>query len=390
MVPQTWSPTFWILFNVLGLTALAFWALVSFLDGAALRRYDRGVTRLILPTSPQRLITKDVYRLAFAALLKHLLAFTAWTTPLKAERQGFRLPRIEIDGQLNITAEDVHAFKNAAPSRNDNEGDPNTINPFFLVALTVPLTIQILASNSCPIKPLGAVNTRNVFKIHDPALCRDARALQSRKYDYKAAFGGAENPGHRRKRGIEFCITIDISLDGRPVLSQDLWYLQFLPKGFEPRFVAETAAVKVESSIVDDVRQSKGQILDLDMNAPKRWATCCKDYNPIHVSKMAARLFGFRSVIAHGNHVAALAFQQLAVPDLSAGGNARHVARKLCWESELPFTIDVSFSRPLLLPARTNVHWSEINGGSSGANFSVLARDKLCISGSIHALSEES
>jgi acyl dehydratase len=32
----------------------------------------------------------------------------------------------------------------------------------------------------------------------------------------------------------------------------------------------------------------------------KEYANLCNDYNPIHISTIAAKLFGFKSAIAHG------------------------------------------------------------------------------------------
>jgi hypothetical protein len=55
------------------------------------------------------------------------------------------------------------------------------------------------------------------------------------------------------------------------------------------------------------------QIIDFPSDAPKAWSKGCNDINPIHMTSLAARLFGFPGKIAHGNHVVAIVTEQLSV-----------------------------------------------------------------------------
>ena len=54
------------------------------------------------------------------------------------------------------------------------------------------------------------------------------------------------------------------------------------------------------------------EVLQIEADAPEKWAALCKDYNPIHVSAIAAKLFGFPGKVAHGNQVAASMIESIA------------------------------------------------------------------------------
>jgi acyl dehydratase len=65
----------------------------------------------------------------------------------------------------------------------------------------------------------------------------------------------------------------------------------------------------------------------------RRYGSVSGDLNPIHIHPLTARLFGFRSAIAHGMWTKARCLAAL--------------------ESRLPgaFTVEVTFRKPILLPA---------------------------------------
>ena len=48
----------------------------------------------------------------------------------------------------------------------------------------------------------------------------------------------------------------------------------------------------------------------------KRYASVSKDFNPIHINKYLAKMFGFKKDLAHGMCVAAQALNQLSSMDL--------------------------------------------------------------------------
>lgn len=91
--------------------------------------------------------------------------------------------------------------------------------------------------------------------------------------------------------------------------------------------------------------------LDAPADTGRRYAAVSGDYNPIHLSALSARLFGFRRAIAHGMWTQARALSLLLPP---GGVNAAEVA--------------VDFKAPLLLPGRASL-WSRRSAG--GADFEV-------------------
>jgi hypothetical protein len=77
----------------------------------------------------------------------------------------------------------------------------------------------------------------------------------------------------------------------------------------------------------------------------RRYGAVSGDRNPIHMSPLSAKLFGFKRAIAHGMWT-----------------KARCVA---ALEGRLPeaVTVDVRFKKPLLIPSRVEFSASEVEGG---------------------------
>jgi acyl dehydratase len=85
----------------------------------------------------------------------------------------------------------------------------------------------------------------------------------------------------------------------------------------------------------------------------RRYAAVSGDRNPIHVSALAAKAFGFPSAIAHGMWLAA---RTLAV-----------------LEGRLPerYTVEVAFKTPVLLPSTVLIS----TDGSAGSGWTLDVRD---------------
>lgn len=341
---------------------------------------DTGVTISLL-RSPNELSRFDIVTLFVAAIFKHVGGIFGRYRPRRDENstQQFALPEIRVKGLLRISDEAERLFMHSIvhPSEPDIKAR-QFVNPLFLPALTSPLVIRILVDRASPVKPLGCVNTHNTLKYHDGRLCRNIKTLtflsQAGRLSYSAVFGGQQHPGYRRKRGMEFCIEISIFCDGspHPVLTQELWYLQFMHPSVQPRYAPTALDPKQDDVALGEVLAD--QTLRMDKQDPQRWAKSCKDYNPIHVSTIGARLFGFRSVIAHGNHTAALAIHLFLQ-------NRDACAKSVVMELFDPFILKLRFERPLILPAEADVRWHGL-GLHEKTSFSVSRNDKACVTGS--------
>lgn len=243
------------------------------------------VFTILYLSSSTDLLDPSIPKVVFRILLK----YCGFAAPLKCDSTGtFNFSKVALEGDLTISEHDIVTFTKAVDSAAARE-------TFLLTAKTTPLVIAILADSRCPIKPLGAVNTRNSIS--------QARFDLDRPMRYVAEFGTI--PGKRRKRGVEFAITIDVYQGGRKVMHNVLWFLQFLPKTYKPVAVEEPAHTMDTGEMMSSLHLTKRH--------PHLWAASCKDYNPIHISSIAAQLFGFKSTIAHGNHVAALLVAGLGI-----------------------------------------------------------------------------
>lgn len=328
--------------------------------------------------SPNQINAADIISLVILAFLKYI---PGYSPSLKAQSgsQEFILPLLRAEGLLHIGQDEVSRFQQSITPGTASSGE--TTNPFFLVAQTVPLIIYFLVNRACPIRPFGAVNTRNVITLVQPDLCRDAEALRiaadQSKLTYSAFIGGSKNLGHRRKRGVEFCITIQVLQHGGLIMTQECWFLQFLPASFEPRYQAVDGIDAVDAGKErEDATCVAEHSLHMTLDDALRWAASSKDYDGIHVSPFVARLFGFKGVLAHGNHVAALAVQQLAQ-------NVEVGASEVLWRSKRPYTIEIKFVRPMLLPSTLMIQWQAEKSTETTARLEALRHGKVCMEGRV-------
>lgn len=205
-----------------------------------------------------------------------------------------------------------------------------TTYPFVL---TFPLLMQVLTAEDFPFKALGAVHISNEIT--------QKRALRiGEKIDVRVR--GENLREHRR--GLLIDMVTEVTVDGEDVWRQ---VSTFLGNG-----------AKLASDADKSVRergQESGQALgkpelpegiaanqELRVTFPqiKTYADASGDKNPIHVSKLGAKAFGFPAPIAHGMYTAAVLLNPLE----GRVGEA--------------FTYRIDFHKPVILPAKISV-WHE-------------------------------
>jgi acyl dehydratase len=317
--------------------------------------------------------TIQISAIFLSILLKYIPGTKGNSTRLHAdsEGKGFDLQPISLQGPLQITSKDIETF-NTAVTRQSSTLDTSQLNSFFLVSITTPLLLYTLSNHNCPIRPLGAVNTKNRFQFEDASFCRDAKAIlaasQSGKLSYTCNFGGKDLPGSRRKRGVEFDLVVEVKREEAVVLRQYFSVLQFLPSKQKPLYNEQAQPNSEAGKEPEAVSKGEGAT-KIRMNAsdPRRWAASCSDYNPIHISSLAAKAFGFRSSIAHGNHAVALALQNTQKEMDS-------------WKLSNRFELQVAFVKPMFLPAELSVSW--IDAGKQ-KQLQIHARDTLVVKGEL-------
>lgn len=229
----------------------------------------------------------------------------------------------------------------------------------FLSAVSEPAMLLLLGKPISAIQPLGAVNVRNRFEVLRPDICKPALLK-----DFKdlSVIASIDPKSTAVKRGLEYDLEVRIeSRTGGTIFRQVFTMLQFVRHNEVPT---------KPSSGSEDTKETNGSItLKLPLSSPSEWAALCKDYNPIHISSLAAKAFGFPSKIAHGNHVAALAIA--AMPE----------DLEFMPSNERPTWFEVSFRRPVVVPAELEVSISKPS--PSEFRFSVARKSKVCITGTL-------
>lgn len=233
----------------------------------------------------------------------------------------------------------------------------------FLSAFSEPAMLLLLSHHLSPIRPLGAVNVRNRFEVLQPDLC-SAEELMRGKHDVIARL---KRQTRQINRGLEIDIVIEIVSyrDGLAVViyRQVFTMLQFM------RFKTAPVGKKQYPAMLgyeELIARGKRRIFTMSASTPRSWVKICKDYNPIHMSKLTAKMFGFRSTIAHGNHALAIALQQL---ERNQDFSFDHENR--------PFTMEVQFRKPIILPAR--LEGLVVQDLPSKCDFYVLQAEKICV-----------
>ena len=206
----------------------------------------------------------------------------------------------------------------------------------FLSAATEPAMLLLLTKRNCPMDPIGGVNVRNRFEIVEPDLLEEKlrKAVGSQEEgvvrDQEWIVKTRLDPNSKMvKRGWEVTIVVELVSGTNVLYRQFFTFLQFA-KHSTPPYQNDNPADPAETTPTTSVR-----LLPTD---PSLWAALSKDYNPIHFSSTLARLFGFKSMIAHGNHVLAKGLAKLE--DLDAEGIK---------------SMEVEFKRPVFIPSELDV-----------------------------------
>ncbi|KAK6510702.1 hypothetical protein TWF506_009804 [Arthrobotrys conoides] len=288
------------------------------------------------------------------------------------------MPKLSVSMPFKLTEKDINLYTKATSSTRENLDADEASKALFLSAVTEPCMLLLVAKRGCPIQPLGAVNVRNSFKLFRPELCKISD-LQSAEGAMVVATLGSE--ARIVKRGVEFDLIVELGvkvLDGdttemKTVFRQVFTMLQFarIPKSLKVSEVSQKPEFEFK---MDSEKQAERQV-QLSWNGPKDWARVCKDYNPIHISSIAAELYGLPGKIAHGNHMAALALAKVERKPLKQDGG---------------LALDVKFKRPVTVPARMDVRVEyeklETNSEEKITHFALTSGEKVYVQGEYREL----
>jgi acyl dehydratase len=325
-----------LLFGLVGIVVFS----LFLRSGHRLTSILRGSKHATIDFSPHELRLGEVALAIFSMMIRSAVNHVHGPNP---ESNTSTLDELTLSSTFHITKGDITRYIDAVGQKRDKSIDlAPSATLLFLSTVTEPAMLLLLASPRCPINPLGAVNVRNRFDLLRPDLCQPKSFLINRGAVLSARL---RKESRLAKRGIEFDLEATIMAPDKdkgrnaeliPVFRQVFTMLEFeKTKGGAKN---TTASVKhVESRTVDT--QTIPLRVWLSRNDPLRWASLCKDYNFIHLSGLAARLFGLPGKLAHGNHVVAKAMHILEGSD---GMQERN--EPITW-------MEVQFRRPVVVPS---------------------------------------
>jgi acyl dehydratase len=192
--------------------------------------------------------------------------------------------------------------------------------------LTFPLAMALFVSPGYPYPAIGLVHTDNVIEQFRPISVSEPLDLSVR----------AENLREHRKGMLA-----DIVAEAR-VGRELVW--RCVSTFLRPMRTSLSGGPKGVPNAPSDL-PAPLRVLKVDQKTISRYAAVAGDRNPIHVSKLGAKAFGFPTTIAHGMWTAAAVLGSVEgrIPDA--------------------VTYTVRFGKPVFLPAKLNVYADAVDGG---------------------------
>ena len=216
--------------------------------------------------------------------------------------------------ELTIDAANVAAYAHVTGLR---FGDAVPLTYPF--ALTFPTVMALVTAFDFPFAAMGSVHIENRITRYRPILVTDTVSVQAH----------AENLREHR-RGLLVDIVTGINVGNDLAWHQVTTFLhqQKTSLSDEPKPPPQKQPKPGPPNAV--LRITPGQI--------RHYAAVGGDHNPIHTNPIAAKLFGFPTVIAHGMFSAAAVLANI--------------------EGQLPDAVkySVRFAKPVVLPARAGLY----------------------------------
>jgi acyl dehydratase len=223
--------------------------------------------------------------------------------------------------ELTIDPANVAAYANVTGLR---FGDAVPLTYPF--ALTFPTVMSLVTGFDFPFAAMGSVHIENHITQYRPILVTDTVSVHVH----------AENLREHR-RGLLVDIVTGVNVGNERAWHQVTTFLhqQRTSLSDEPRPPQKKGPKPGPPNAV--LRITPGQI--------RHYASVGGDHNPIHTNSIAAKLFGFPTVIAHGMFSAAAVLANI--------------------EGRLPGAVkySVRFAKPVVLPARAGLYVDRTSDG---------------------------
>ncbi len=244
-------------------------------------------------------------------------------------------------------------------------GAPSELLPIaYPHVLATPVQLALLSSHAFPVRLMGLVHLRNHIELHRPLRVDDSGSIRT-------WLDGRRDTD----RGQEFDVYTEVEVGGRPVWSEICVFMARRPnrdtsKLFGGRINAGEGVPAPDAEAIappgpDAIRATA---FEADEGVGWRYARVAGDFNPIHLMKFGARMFGFNQPIAHG-----------------MWSMARCIAALDPHLFDSPSRVDVVFKRPVSIPAPLTLEtWQTPLG--SGFALKGTGKGKTHLAGSVTPL----
>ena len=223
----------------------------------------------------------------------------------------------------------------------------DTVPLTYPFVLTYPAVMELVTGFDFPFAAIGAVHMENRITQHRPIAVTDAVGIATR----------AENLREHRK-GLLVDVVSQVSVGNEPAWEQVTTFLHQQRTGLsgEPK-PEQQQAPKLPPP---------GSILRITQREIRRYASIGADHNPIHTSRLGAKVLGFPQPIAHGMFSAAAVLANI--------------------EGQLPdaLSYSVTFGKPVFLPSNLGVYIDRVDQGWDIA-LRDMAKGYLHLTGSVRA-----
>ena len=193
--------------------------------------------------------------------------------------------------------------------------------------LTFPLQVALMSDRAFPLPLPGLVHVRNRIDVLRPIGAGETLDLEVWAERFAA---------HRSGATVDLCASVSSGRD-------EVWRGRstYLARGA----TAPAGALQAEAEVTVGALERPAATWRIPADSGRRYAKVSGDVNPIHLSGLTAKAFGFKRAIAHGMWMKARVLAALSGRLLDA------------------FTVEVAFRKPVFLPSTVTLSTAQVDGG---------------------------
>lgn len=257
------------------------------------------------------------------------------------------LPKIQLQTQQHIQKLDSVHIGSYHKCVKWQEASELQLHPCYFHLLAFEQHMQLMLNDEFPFALLGIVHLSNEIEVMASA-------------DFKAGFEVSSEIRRfkRHQKGITFIIESTIRQNKTLIWHSTSQFLAINTKARTGKSRSQPFQLADDMTIIDNWH--------CDKSVGWQYGKISGDFNPIHLSSLSAKLFGFKSAIAHGMWSKARCLSAL--------------------QSQLPeaFKCKVEFHKPLFLPAKVSLYKAIIESESQRFQLTSHAEDTCHLEGYLY------